>query len=340
MLEFLKLDAADRSTAYEQAAAHRHCSPVMVEKDFWVCWALGEVFDSSRANQLIFKGGTSLSKVFGAIDRFSEDIDLCLTPTLIGADEAAFDALTSRGRRDAAIRDMQDKSARYIRDVFAPELESAIRKRLGPAPGAGEWLKFKEDAATRSPTLYFDYPSAQPVGFEYLRRSVKLEFGSLTDLRPVGRHAVKPWLAEDFPAAFKNWRCMVIALELERTFWEKATILHAEYHRPKDQPMPERYARHYADMAALLERADGHTNLNNVALARHVAEWKSRLFARAWARYDLAKRGSLRLAPPESRRETLRKDYAKMHPMYLTEPRSFEELMKRLEEAEHAFNGS
>lgn len=104
--------------------------------------------------------------------------------------------------------------------------------------------------------------------------------------------------------------------------------------------MPDRYARHYADMAALLERADGQANLNNDALARHVAEWKSRLFSRAWARYDLAKRGSFRLAPPESRREALRKDYAKMRPMYLTEPPPFEELMKRLAEAEQAFNGS
>src|SRR6185369_12344117 len=87
--------------------------------------------------------------------------------------------------------------------------------------------------------------------FEYLKRSVKLEFGSLTDQRPVGKHAVWPWVADELAAAFDDWRCEVIALDLERSFWEKATILHAEYHRPTDKSTPDRFSRHYADTAAL-----------------------------------------------------------------------------------------
>ncbi len=80
---------------------------------------------------------------------------------------------------------------------------------------------------------------------------MKLEFGSLTDQRPTGRHPVKPWLAESVPQAFDDWSCEVVALELERSFWEKATILHVESHRPAEKPTPDRFSRHYADTAAL-----------------------------------------------------------------------------------------
>ena len=97
---------------------------------------------------------------------------------------------------------------------------------------------------TNSPVLLFHYPSLQPAGFDYLKRSVKLEFGSLTDQQPVGRHPVRPWTADVLPDAFPDWRCEVVALEVERSFWEKATILHAEYHRPAEKTTPDRFSRH------------------------------------------------------------------------------------------------
>jgi predicted nucleotidyltransferase component of viral defense system len=93
-LRFLALPPERRALAFEQAAAQRAASAVMVEKDFWVCWLLGLLFaDAELAPHVVFKGGTSLSKVYGVIDRFSEDIDLSLSPAFVGADEAAFEAL-------------------------------------------------------------------------------------------------------------------------------------------------------------------------------------------------------------------------------------------------------
>ena len=87
------------------------------------------------------------------------------------------------------------------------------------------------DPHTNSPVLLFHYPSSQPGGFEYLKRAVKLEFGSLTDQKPVGRHPVRPWVADVLPVAFPDWQCEVVVLEVERSFWEKATIpsTHTEY---------------------------------------------------------------------------------------------------------------
>jgi predicted nucleotidyltransferase component of viral defense system len=92
-LRFLALPAERRLLAFEQTAAELAASSVMVEKDFWVCWLLGLLFaDAELAPHLVFKGGTSLSKVYGVIDRFSEDIDLSLSPAFVGADETDFKA--------------------------------------------------------------------------------------------------------------------------------------------------------------------------------------------------------------------------------------------------------
>ena len=105
--QFLALTPERRALAFEQAATQRAVDPVIIEKDFWVCWLLGVLFEKPRlAPYLVFKGGTSLSKVFGAIDRFSEDVDLSVSPAFVGADAKAFDALTSRTQRDVAMAEM------------------------------------------------------------------------------------------------------------------------------------------------------------------------------------------------------------------------------------------
>lgn len=87
-LGFLKLPEAERRLYFEQASIRRNISPVVLEKDFWVCWLLGILFDSDFSQDLVFKGGTSLSKIFGAINRFSEDIDLSISPKFLNLPEA------------------------------------------------------------------------------------------------------------------------------------------------------------------------------------------------------------------------------------------------------------
>jgi hypothetical protein len=337
--QFLALTPRRRALAFEQAATLRSVAAVIMEKDFWVCWLLGVLFSQPALGpHLVFKGGTSLSKVFGVIDRFSEDVDLSVSPAFVGADAQAFDALTRRSQRDAAMAEMQRQCSAKTEDTIAPLLEEDIRTSLGAPAGGGNWLVYEKDTPAHSPTLHFNYPASQATGFSYVRRAIKLELGSLTDQQPVGRHAVRPWMADEFPAVFADWHCEVIALELARSFWEKATILHAEYHRPDDQPTPARYARHYADLARLLEHSEASSFMADKALRARVVDWKSRVFARAWARYDLARHGDIRLVPPVHRRAALAEDYAVMRPMFLREPPSFELVMTQLATAEEAIN--
>lgn len=336
---FVTLPPERRALAFAQTAARLAASSVMVEKDFWVCWLLGLLFaDAELAPHLVFKGGTSLSKVYGVIDRFSEDIDLSISPAFVGVDERVFDGLKSRTQRDVALARMQSQCGERTRDFIIPRLEATIVEHVGKRQDRATWLRYEDDPIANSPVVHFEYPSAEGGGFDYLRREVKLELGSLTDQRPTAQHAVRAWVVDDFPAAFMDWDCQVTALELPRTFWEKATILHAEHHRPNDQPMPDRYARHYSDMARLLEHVGAKAMLADHALCARVVAWKSRVFARQWARYDLARPGTFRLLPPTARLAALARDYAQMRAMFLQAPPEFDAVLDVLASAERTLN--
>jgi hypothetical protein len=331
-LGFLKLSADERRLYIEQAAVRRNVLPVVLEKDFWVCWLLGILFESEFAGSLVFKGGTSLSKVFGVIERFSEDIDLSVSPAFLNLPDAG----TSRNQANKWMAKAEAACGTAVRSQIGPAIEAAVEGILGKSQRA--WFEFLTDPHTNSPVLLFHYPSSQPAGFEYLNRSVKLEFGSLTDQQPVGRHPIQPWIAEVLPDAFPDWRCEVVALEVERSFWEKATILHMEYHRPEEKPTPDRFSRHYADTAALAKHAAAKSALDQHDLRNRVVEWKSQFFGSSWANYDKAKPGTFRLVPPTERQPALRRDYQAMRDMYLAEPASFDDILATLADLENRIN--
>ncbi len=282
----------------------------------------------------MFKGGTSLSKVFGVIDRFSEDIDLSLSPAFLNLPEAG----TSRNQANKWMARAEAACGVAVQNQIAPALEAAVAGMLGKRDRA--WFEFLTDPSTHSPVLLFHYPSIQPAGFEYLRRAVKLEFGSLTDQQPIGRHPVRPWVADVLPAAFPDWRCEVVALEVERSFWEKATILHTEYHRPAEKPAPDRFSRHYADTAALARHPAASKAIDLHDLRNRVVEWKSQFFGSSWANYDKARPGTFRLVPPADRQAALRRDYQAMRDMYLSEPAGFDDILTALAELEKRINNA
>jgi hypothetical protein len=132
--------------------------------------------------------------------------------------------------------------------------------------------------------------------------------------------------------------CDVVALEVERAFWEKATILHAEHHRDLATPMPGHYSRHYADVATLANRTETTRALADDALRARVVIWKSRFFARSWARYDLAQPGTFRLAPPAARMAEMARDYQEMRDMFLDPPPSFDVVLETLNKLKARIN--
>ncbi|MBS0652863.1 MAG: nucleotidyl transferase AbiEii/AbiGii toxin family protein [Verrucomicrobia bacterium] len=331
-LDFLKLPSNERRLYIEQAAIQRNISPVIMEKDFFVCWLLNILFESQFADNLVFKGGTSLSKIFGAINRFSEDIDLSLSPAFLELPETA----ANRSQADKWWEKAEKACEIAIQTQIMPTLEASVLDALEKHEQAK--FEFLKDPQTKSPVILFHYPSSLPTELAYIKRSVKLEFGSLTDQQPTGRYPIRPWIAELFPAAFPDRQCEIIVLEIERTFWEKATILHAEYHRPLDKPMRDRFSRHYADTAALANHSEAIKAIDHHALRDRVVSWKSLFFRDSSTNYAQAKPGTFHLVPRAERLPELRRDYQLMRDMYLNEPLSFDDILSILTHLEHRIN--
>jgi len=130
----------------------------------------------------------------------------------------------------------------------------------------------------------------------------------------------------------------VKVLSVERTFWEKATILHAEFHRPTEKALPERFSRHYSDFYELIRKGVSESATTKLDLLARVAEHKSLFFKSSWARYGEAMKGTLRVAPPEQRMKALHDDYGKMQQMFFGAPPEFDQIIVLLEQWESGFN--
>ena len=351
--------AAERAVLFQEAAA-RPGTPgaVAVEKDFWVCWALRRVFGTSGealpdeaspggplVPGMVFKGGTSLSKVYGAIARFSEDLDLSIPREALGFAGAA--DLTPGLSRTQAGRRLDDMRAACEAAVAGP-LAAALRVRVSDALG-GERGDAPEDvwdlavAPDEPGSLLFRYPAALSAAAygaaAYIRSTVRLEFGARNEVWPAEAHRVRSYALQAFPTLSADPWAAVQVLAAERTFWEKATILHAEYYRPATSRRGERLSRHYADLAALAQGDVGPRALARLDLLAAVAAHKARYFPAAWARYDEAQPGTLRLVPHPALARALRRDYADMREMYFEAALTFDAILDVLGALEVTVNG-
>lgn len=333
---FIALSREDRREACLQTMAATGIRANMVEKDAWVCWTLQELFSLPGAtDHFIFKGGTSLSKVWKVIHRFSEDIDISLSREWLGFSGARDpEAATSRKQRAKLLEELSAACAEKLATVVAP----ALRARFTAVCGSEGWSL---DVSPDDPqTLLFAYPSAFDEGATagYVRPVVKIECGARSDRWPVSIQPLTSFLAEAFPLAFPAAAFSVPVLGIERTFWEKATILHAEAHRPADKAVPERFSRHYADLAALAQHPAGAAALARDDLRQRVVTHKQIFFPAAWANYETAVPGSFKLITPAARLAFLATDYRAMQDMFFRPPPTWPEIVATLTALETRIN--
>lgn len=343
MDEVARLSNQDRADLFAVAAEQRGLSQAVIEKDFWVCWMLRRVFSLSHPPaEILFKGGTSLSKAYGAIDRFSEDIDLVLDREGLGfTGERDPTTAPSRKKRQQLIKDLMAASRDAVVQDILPGLESAVAAALETAPGPSTWQLLLADDDAADQTILFVYPDASPSRTEmpaYIRPEVRLEFGARGDHWPAEEKTIQPYAAEEVPSAFVAPTVEVQVLTAERTFWEKATILHMLAHQDTAKPLGARQSRHYFDLYRLAGSDSGTRALANIGLLASVAEHKRVFFPAAWAKYEEAVPGTLRLVPPQERLGELRDDYEQMGEMIFADPPAFEDVIESLAVLESRIN--
>ena len=339
-----KLSAPDRAILFRETANRRGMAPLVIEKDFWVCWTLKHLFDLPLGHHMIFKGGTSLSKVFNVIKRFSEDIDLSISRESLGfgADQEP-EAAPSKKQTQQRIESLQQACEQKIASELLPSLRMAFSTTLGNVSESEASESFWQvEIDSKDPqALLFTYPRQQEADWSvngYLKPVVRIELGARSDHWPAGVYSITPYAAEEFPDYFEAPTCQVKTLEAERTFWEKATILHAEFFRPDTSSAGERISRHYYDLYQMIKSPIAEKALMNFDLLKRVAEHKRIFFRSAWARYDEACPGSLRLVPPQENQSQLRADYNKMKEMFFEQPPSFQQMLDALRELEKKIN--
>lgn len=335
MNNIARWDAQRRADLFSETAVRRRLADALIEKDFWVCWTLKQIFSIPEfKGRTLFKGGTSLSKVFGAIHRFSEDIDLAVEYSSLGftGSRDPWQTGLSRSKQTRILAEMLSACRGYIQTEFVPILSTRFRQILGDT---GWDLRV---SATDQHVVNFRYPAAVGSRFAYVAPQVVLELGTHAEFIPRGEFAIRPFAAEEFPGVFEEPDAMVTALLAKRTFWEKATILHAEYHRAPEVATPSRYSRHYYDLATLSRGEIKQQALADLDLLAQVVRHKKMFYPSAWARYDLAVPGTLRLVPNETRVPGLRQDYRAMAPMIFGDAPSFDEILVALSQLESEIN--
>ncbi len=331
MNKVAQLSAAERLDLFQETATQRGVSAAVIEKDFWVCWVLKQLFsDSDLGTKLVFKGGTSLSKVYNLIDRFSEDIDLILDWRLLGYgpdQEDPYQEFASNTQQDRFNKRVNARAAQYIADTLIHDL-----KRLFAQVAEVSTTIDSDDPQT----VNVAYPAA--LSEEYLRPEVRLEIGPLAAWSPSGRHTIQPFAAESYPQVFDDPACSVVVMSAERSFWEKATILHQQAHRTT--LMPPRYSRHYYDLHKLAGSPVRDAALGDLALLNDVASFKQRFYPSAWASYVTARPGSLKLIPGMEHLTTLRRDYSDMTMMIFGDSPPFDLIVDSLQKLEDQINRS
>lgn len=330
MYAIAKLPDEERRTIFRNTATKMLLNEAMVEKDFWLCVILDYLFHHSfYHNSFIFKGGTSLSKGFHLINRFSEDVDLILDWRILGYGEDEPWLLRSNTKQDIFNKEINFRAEEFIRNKLFPDLLVGLSERLDMHVD----LKIDE---MEHQNINFAYPHI--FKSEAILQNIRLEIGPLAAWTPARDITIVPYIVEQYPNTFSGVDTKILTVNPERTFWEKATILHQEACRPETLIMPSRYSRHYYDLYCMAQSDYKNEAFNKVDLLKKVVEFKMKFYPRKWARYDLAKLGTLKLYPPVHSLEILKADYKRMEDMFYGTYPKFAVMMDGIKELEIEIN--
>jgi hypothetical protein len=321
-------------------AANRLGTPIgNVEKDFWVCWTLDTLYHrlSENGPRLLLKGGTSLSKAYGLIQRFSEDIDI--TVFREDLDQSAtvedLEALSNKQRR-RKLNAIRDACRAYIVGPLKDGLARALAEETG-RPGRVDVDADDPD----SQTLLVWHPEVEPRDGAYVRPAVRIECGAKSALDPHRHVAISPYIVADAPSldlAVPD----VTTIDADRTFWDKIVIVHGlrrwYERRGALRQEGQRVSRHYYDLHCLMASEVGRAALGNLELSADCVRHARMFFDRPDLDLASAEPGSFAIAPTADMVEALRRDYGNTAAMIFGVAPTFDDILASIAELDAAAN--
>lgn len=349
MPDLLSASLDERREAIEAGAAVLGGRAIRLEKDLFVCWVLRELFAMPGRLDMAFKGGTALSKIYRAIERFSEDVDVSIDYHEFALPHDPFDPDITRKKRDENEAVVFGRVRDHARDVVRPFFEVRLAEQFpGEVTRADLLVEDKDISVVVHCPSAFEPPT-------YLGQGVKIEFGGRNPTEPALENVeftadltgVPALAGYGFPVA------RVKALHGKRTFWEKATLIHAECHKwaRREDAAEEaaqqglgrgrKIARHWYDLYKLSEHTVGREALDDLDLLAEVARHKHAFFYAASADYGACTRGGLQLVPGDTLARALRRDYADMtgaEELIVGDAPEFDAILMRMAELEERIN--
>jgi len=303
-INWIGLNDADRRTILEQTSVRTGYIVQAVEKDWWVTTVLEALFSLPFANQLSFKGGTSLSKCWGLINRFSEDIDIVVTREQLG-----FTGVLSKNQ-------INDRVRRALCSFVREELPDRIDNMLLSMGIPREWFRtevIRTLVSTVDPeSIYIHFNSLFPA-VEYMPASVKIEVSGRSMTEPVETVTIKTLVAEQFPAApYADTTFPVTAVAAKRTFLEKAFLLHETFHQEGVPPRVERMSRHLYDLEKIMDTEVETNALIDTALYKDIVEHRRHFVGLNKFDYDTLWPATLNFIPPAEQAAAWEADYRSM----------------------------
>lgn len=328
----IALPTEGRIEVFEAAEEKLGLSSIAIEKDLWVCWTLRELFNLPKwRGNLSFKGGTSLSKGWGLIKRFSEDLDVVVSRKFLGFD----DNLSKK-----QLKKLVKACSASIHEELLPALTEHMQTTL---PKELEWqlVPASKDDDPDEQTLLFQYPAILNVGSpaSYIAQVVRIEMGARSAIEPAETPTIQPYVCAAVPKLAGNGKFTIRTVVPQRTFLDKISLLHEENYRPAGKVTHKpRQARHYYDVWALIKSGIAERAMSEEGLFRSVVEHRRDVFGHSWMDYTTLQPGSLRLLPSKEREGDWRADYGAMAEMFFDKPPSFDDVLAVVGEFEKHVN--
>lgn len=327
---WLSNELVDRLAMLQQTEAeHPGVNQIAIEKDWWVTVTLKALFQTDCRDSLLFKGGTSLSKGFGIIERFSEDIDLAISHSFFGIEK------TSKSQREK----LRKMSRAYIHKTLSVQLDTRL-KEMGVSGYSvenvsqvqdkdGEWRPIDSD---KDPTvILLHYSSIIEDTINYIPPHIKIEISCLSMDEPTELRQIHSLIGESFGGEDTDAESIVRTVVPTRTFLEKLFLLAEEFQ--KEKPRSVRMSRHLYDLEKLMDTEYGKEALLNRKLYDAIVEHRKAYYALKYVNYDLLTPSTISFTIPDSVIEAWQNDYTDMRRFFIYgESLEFGALIQKMKE--------
>ena len=308
---------------------HPGIGQAAIEKDWWVSVTLKALFQTDCADNLIFKGGTSLSKGWNLIERFSEDIDLAISHSFFGINKS------NKSQREK----LRKLSRAYIQNTLSTQLDERL-KSMGITGYQIENVTTVENRngdvvpidSDKDPTvILLHYGSLLSRKIDYIPPRVKIEISWRSMDEPVEEREIRSLICESFPDDDTDAVCRIKTVVPSRTFLEKIFLLAEEFQKDKLRSM--RMSRHLYDLERLMDSDFGKMALADKTLYNAIIEHRQAYYALRYVDYSLHHPCTINILPPEHVLDDWKQDYHNMQRYFIYgSSLDFEQLMNRIKE--------